>query len=392
MDQAATRALSIESCGGAPLTILDAYLKEGSSAAFAFDPALLSALPLELPAYDSSLEMLPSHIVEVSFSPTEEAERSATLVLITDDPVLSDDGTPGALEIPITGRGASSACPVACVVESEINAEPLDVITLDGGCSTSAAGELVGYRWSVVARPPGSTAQPVERFFDAAHPADGGLPDDESNAQALFFVDLAGEYVIELRVEDRLGVGAPSEACAQPDAVIHINAYPNTDVHIQLVWDTQGDADQTDDEGTDVDLHLLHPSGNNWHVGPLDCFYANADPDWGVAGEDNNCTLDIDDVNGAGPENINIRAPEDTSALGNPYKIGVHYYKASPMIGQDQLESLATVRVYLNGVFAEEWTHMLTHRDDFWEVAGIIWTPDEQRAEEINRFTPGAPE
>ena len=41
-----------------------------------------------------------------------------------------------------------------------------------------------------------------------------------------------------------------------------INSNPDEDIHLQLVWDTPGDADQTDLDGSDVDLHFCTPVGS----------------------------------------------------------------------------------------------------------------------------------
>jgi hypothetical protein len=73
---------------------------------------------------------------------------------------------------------------------------------------------------------------------------------------------------------------------------------------IRVTWDTPNDPNQLDTEGTDIDLHLLHPSGEEWNQDPWDCYFANPNPDWGPSGIPNNPYLTIDDVNGAGPEEI----------------------------------------------------------------------------------------
>ncbi|MBU1899701.1 hypothetical protein KKB55_18320 [Myxococcota bacterium] len=394
INRTTSRPVSLESCGGEKLMILDVYLKDGSSDAFTLDENTLPEFPYELPAFDASQDSFyPNRNITLNFHPTQQAPYTGTLVVVTNDPALyADVNTPGEYEIPITGLGTINECPVACVAQEEFNVPPLEIISLDASCSMDLDGpdgKPVKYRWSVIQAPPGSTALPVESFFNLARPADGGLADDEGTPNAFFFVDLAGEYVLELNVVDNLDMIAPSATCSQPAALVHIDARPDSDIHIQLVWDTPDDADQTDQEGTDIDLHLLHPRGTQWQMGPLDCFYANPNPDWGVVGPANNCTLDIDDVNGAGPENINVREPEDTSSLGSPYRIGVHYYSPNMRIGAPDLRSEVTVRVYLGGMLAVEWDRTFSHRDDFWEVGAIIWTAGEQRAQEINRFTPG---
>lgn len=56
------------------------------------------------------------------------------------------------------------------------------------------------FEWLVVQRPDGSTARPVERFFDNARPQDGGEGDDIGTPTVCLFLDLAGAWRLELRV------------------------------------------------------------------------------------------------------------------------------------------------------------------------------------------------
>jgi uncharacterized protein YfaP (DUF2135 family) len=178
---------------------------------------------------------------------------------------------------------------------------------------------------------------------------------------------------------------------------VTIIANPNEDIHLQLVWDTPGDADQTDLEGSDVDLHFLHPAAAGWFGsgGQYDCYFANTSPDWGIVGRpDDNPSLDIDDTNGAGPENINLDQPENTQALGGPYRVGIHYYRADAgaFAGVNTFGfSDVTVRIYLGGVLTHEVTRAMNDTNDFWEVAGIIWTDGDRRVVEINQMSEQLP-
>ncbi len=265
---------------------------------------------------------------------------------------------------------APTGCQGRALALVELRAQPLDVVTLQPPpCAAEEANGVVGtYQWLVVERPDGSTAQPVDRFFNPARPADGGPADVEATPDALFFVDLAGDFVLELWVEDLEG---------GPDVVkrVHIVAVPAADFHVQLVWHTPGDPDETDGEGTDIDLHLRHPRGHAWAVAPLDCYFANGEPDWGPLGPESNPTLDIDDVNGAGPENMNLDRPEDTLALGHPYCVGVHAFRLENFIaGGTWGPTDATVRVYLGGLLRFEEMVTLPLTDAFWQPACVEWS------------------
>ena len=291
---------------------------------------------------------------------------------------------PGLECIPTPGRddvfrcGRPNQCPLPRVVQSNFSARPLDVVLLDGEPSVDsdgADGRPIRYEWVLISRPDGSVAPLVEEFNDPFRPADGGSEDDPTTPRVQFFVDLAGTYVIELRVMDDQGLSTPSEDCPGPAARVRISALPDEDIHLQLVWDTPSDSNQTDEFGSDMDLHLLHPNGDSWFRTPWDCHYGATNPDWGIQGQDSDDpSLDIDDINGAGPENINLDNPQDTDVLGRPYRVAVHYYRSNAE--RSNLEygpSTATLRVYLGGDLVEEYIRQLRATNDLWEVVNINW-------------------
>lgn len=371
-----SRPLSIESCGGEALQVTRIYMAEGSDPAFELDAESVGGLPIELPATDPSTAP-PSRGFRVQFTPREQRIYNGRLIIESNDPV-----TPRR-EVSLLGRGVLNACPQARATQDEFYVVPLDVVTLDGAASIDQDGpnnRPVQYEWVVVSRPDGSVSQPLESFFNNASPADGGLDDDTASPTSQFFVDLAGTYVVELRVRDNLGLD--SIACDNP-AVVTIVAKPDQAVHVQLVWDTPNDPDQTDGGGADLDLHLVHPSAENWFSAPFDCHFANPVPDWGqLENPADDPSLDIDDINGAGPENINLDLPENTNVLGAPYLIGVHYYNSRDRVtGFDYGPSFATVRVFINGELSwdgpedAEGPREMEAADHFWDVAQITW-PD----------------
>ena len=125
----------------------------------------------------------------------------------------------------------------------------------------------------------------------------------------------------------------------------------------------------------------MHPQGAEWFDRLQDCFFGNPSPDWGNIGElDDNPSLDIDDTDGAGPENINLDNPQDTDALGGVYRVGAHYYRSTRANfgGEEHGPSLVTMRIYLGGVLAEEMQQELVDTNDFWHVAGISWGADNR--------------
>ncbi|MFT5435214.1 MAG: hypothetical protein ACI9OJ_005931, partial [Myxococcota bacterium] len=83
-------------------------------------------------------------------------------------------------------------------------------------------------------------------------------------------------------------------------------------ITIRLSWDANF---------TDVDSHLLNPGGTLFDC-TTDCFFGNPAPDWGTAGAwQDDPFLDLDDVDGYGPEHINLTEPQP-----GVYRYVVHYW------------------------------------------------------------------
>ena len=311
------------------------------------------ALDVDSLMADGTVEIEPqgSRNFTVTFAPTEEAVAEASFE------ILSNDEIKNPLDIQLRGLGSNNECPVAvatCTVRgmtagsNELNANPLDNIDCDASQSYDADGAISSYNWEIIARPEGSTAS---------------FTPSGSVVSPSFFVDLAGRYTFRLNVFDE--DNTPS--CEPAD--VNIVAIPDEAIHIQLVWDTPTDSDQTDTIGTDVDLHFLHSNGD-WNDRTWDCYYGNRTPNWGDPNStQDDPSLDIDDTNGAGPENINLDEPED----GTQYRVGAHYYD-NLSLGN----SYATVRIYIDHVEAFEIVDKLltngnSSTQDMWDVASIDW-------------------
>jgi len=138
-----------------------------------------------------------------------------------------------------------------------------------------------------------------------------------------------------------------------------------------------------------MDLHLAHPLAaesasqrdsdgdgqpDPWLHPTYDCSWRNNAPDWGNSGDVHDPRQDIDDRDGAGPENINIAIPENVE-----YRVGVGYYAANGF-GQ----SRAIVRIFVDETLVAEYENSLAE-GDMWEVATIDGRTGEVR--NVGRLT-----
>lgn len=374
------REVLIESCGGTNLKITSIEF-EGNSFGLtsSFEP-FSEEVAIQLPAASSDAA-LPALAFAVGFWPLEEMNYGGRMRLYTNtaaEPVVVD----------LFGRGVENACPIPVVTSELYEVAPLDVITLDGSPSTDPGGEVRRWVWSVVERPSGSVSQVFESLTSLSDPAGGGPADDEMTPTGVFFVDLAGRYTIELQVYDNL-----DQVSCEPNSIarVEIEAVPDKDLHIQLVWSTPEDPDETDQSGTDIDLHFKHQNAEErWGsaASTWDCYYNNKAPDWGSVGDIlDNPSLDIDDVNGAGPENINLNQPE----VGVTYDVGALYFRSQSTFGEAGRDSLidhvtyASVRMFARGeLIAEFVDRELNVGSQLWHVMSISWCEDELRCPEVD--------
>lgn len=242
-----------------------------------------------------------------------------------------------------TARGDLGADAIAIVVREGDEVIPqttlhLDVDGLDG------LG-VCGFEWSV-RQPAGSvslfTPSPTVR-------------------SPTFECNIVGEYAFEVALRDCTGGLVARRA-------VPVSVTTDEAVHVELLWHTPGDRDESDfgttadghrAAGSDLDVHLLHPlAAGVFFDHRHDCFWNDPQPEWGALGVAHDPSLDRDDTDGAGPENINLGVLED----GAVYTIGVHYWN-----DWDYGSALATLRVYLWGELADEWSAVELVEDDLWE-------------------------
>jgi hypothetical protein len=94
--------------------------------------------------------------------------------------------------------------------------------------------------------------------------------------------------------------------------------------------------------------------------------------EWTAPLSEDDPRLDLDDIQGNGPENLNVRTP-----LDGTYRVGVHYWD------DDNFgDSVATVRIYCGGSLIKEFEPVLLRavagqegnaNSEFWEVGDLVW-------------------
>ncbi len=260
----------------------------------------------------------------VEYTPFSDAGDAALISFATNDPALATG------EISLSGNGGTELVYPEAVIDCPSDTNPPTTVSLDGSASVDPVGGGLTYHWFLVEAPEGSNGL----LFDADQPVSSLL------------VDVAGDWEVQLQVEDSTGIRSAPATC-------HFEAVPENLIHVELVWDS---------DEADMDLHLAQAGYSLFEAGG-DVSWCNESPEWGESGAADNPTLE-QDSEAYGPENIVIPEP----ANGN-YDVRVHYYKDN---GSNRTD--ATVRIWLNGSLRSEYTREMNH-NDVWDVGYIRW-PD----------------
>ena len=201
------------------------------------------------------------------------------------------------------------ACDAALQCPASETVSPFRNYTLD---ATPIFGEEVtDLRWSVLAPPNSNTPG----------------PEDASALRTQVFLDVSGDYQVSVSFTDDKG---EQRACSW------IVSAQGVGVRAELRWDTFGEVD--------LDLHMHRSGVTTGFCTSDDCYYANCRRDFGTGGINwgypaspgptcgrseqavcGNPRLDIDNVRGFDPENINLDNPRD----GDRFRYMVHMFSGS---------------------------------------------------------------
>lgn len=347
IDNTTYMTVSLRNCSPeAELELYDVSISDDDGGVFSIQPG---AEPGALPENTEILNPGEVTTTVIGYSPTDEVDNEGEFL------VESNDSVSPATRVPVTGNGVDAQCPVADAggavggagpPQNPVYATNQDIIHLTGDQSYDPDGTSLTHEWSVIAQPDGSLAD----------------VDSPTAANTTFEVDIVGNFQIELVVYDETGL----RNC-EP-AIVEVDATPDEDIHIQLVWSapevdtTYGGPDASASIGTDLDIHYVNAAGMDQWGGSDSVYYQRPTQDWGVHGE---VRLDIDDLYGENPENINHSDP----GMNGMYRIGVHYFSDNGWGAAD-----ATVRVFFGANMEMQMDQRLHDTDNFWYVGNIMWT------------------
>jgi len=387
-----TKQVCLSSCGTAPVDITDLQLAD-TSGAFGMDLAGLKlggkAISKENPL---GVGLNGNACFDVTCEPESENKDASGKALPFQASLKLDDNTiQPTKSLKLECYGSATDCPTPILEVSAEQIVPQDKLQLKASQSQATGGKSIEkYKWSVVKLPPG--AQGLKFFPDDTKAVVffGAETVNKLTKKTEVSINVAGEYVFQLKVTDNAGVAG----CLTAETTVLV--IPDEAIHVELLWDTPGDANKTDtglDAGSDLDLHFTHPmaskgtacsegklcngklcpcqpdldkdgSNDPFFHGQFDCYWYNSSPNWASVTDaaDDNPGLDLDDTDGLGPENLNLFAPENVN-----YTVGVHAWDE-----HGYGESTATVNIYILGALKGTYVKKL-QECDLWWVKVISW-------------------
>lgn len=190
-------------------------------------------------------------------------------------------------------------------------------------------------------------------------------PKDGDERFAELTTDVAGRYVVSLRVRD-----INDFAWSEP-TLYSLVVFPITGVAMILRWDSAIN---------DVDIHFVNETEQGaFFDAPGDCYFQNLRPDWAPMGSlDGDPSLHHDEVNGFGPEILELPKP----TLGHRYHAYVHYFSDDGLGSTDP-----KVEFWVNGTKVKEMAHDQLAGNQVWDIATLDWTGVDATITEVDAIS-----
>jgi len=257
--------------------------------------------------------------------------------------------------------------------QGEVVLAPFQAVRFSGRDSTVPQGSVAAYQWSLEPADGGLVPAGSQIFFD----------DPTKDRPRLMYsvngderpgVDLIGTYRVALRIQDERGTWSSFASVA-------FEARPNRALWIEINWDR---------DRHDVDLHLIRTGDRDLAFdSQQDCFFSNCIPrtpgvaslNWGGSSAGDDPLLDVDDVDGLGPEVISVPAPE----ANMDYLIALHMFRLD--FGSATTVSL---KVLVDGEVVAELSRELPSQNDWWEAVRLRWG-DEVEVDIVDEHFDDAP-
>ncbi len=376
------KQVTLTNCGEGEVLIKSAKVADDSGAVFG-----LKAAKLPTEAQPIALAKNAKALLDISCTPpSENKDKAGVNQPFTAKLDLVDSTAKPNKTIALSCTGNAAKCPTPVIVpEPGEQIEPQMPLKLKGSVSYAAPpGKVVKYKWTLLESPPGAVGV---KFFPNDTTADVqlGVPGTKPDGSPIVWLTVAGEYKVKLQVWDDSG----TESCMP--AVLSVLVVPSVAFHVELLWNTPEDTVQDDGPtaaGADLDLHVVHGKAyeaqqcsptvtkncqpdldkdgktDPWFNGVYDVYWINPSPKWGNAAlQTDDPSLDLDDTNGWGPENMNLQLPEN----GVDYGVGVHYWD-----DHDFGASTATTRIYCMGALKAKFDQPMNECEMWW-VTQVKW-------------------
>ncbi|MSP72783.1 MAG: choice-of-anchor D domain-containing protein [Myxococcales bacterium] len=312
--------LSLATCGDEAVEVRRIQFEDADDAAL----AVLEVLGPSLPAVVRPGASPGAVEVQIAYGARRQGSTQAVLL------IESNDAMTPVTRVAIGASAIEDRCPLAIARSEPAVVEVRGPVILDGADSRDPDGaDVVRFEWAVTARPNGSTSEVVEALGpNPIRPNDGAVADNPQTSTAVFWPDVAGRFVIQLRVFSADGGVGPCGDDVPADATLVLDASLTT-ARIALTYMTDAD----------VRLEAVPPVYSSQPDEALRCGPQNPDPSW----PDGDACLHVEV-----PHTQTVTISGLSSTTDGPYEVRASV--ADP--GAEILPIEATLVVFCNDVIA----------------------------------------